>query len=141
MSDDFYDLKDVVTELKAALKPLESLSESMRGLDRSYRVQADIQAVEHYHSKEERADVYARLYKAYRENSDAAMTFLAASGRTGDQRTYDQYLAAHGEWKANMAFTPLEQASARCTEAQKELDLLREHYPALFRVYNYVSKG
>lgn len=140
MSND-YDLKDAVTELKAVLKPLETLAEAMRGLDRSHRLQADLQAAEHFYEDHERNNAYKAIQLATAAHDDARDTLLVSSRRGSDQRTFEQYAAAHGNAVAEKAFTTHEDAVARIDKAHSDLSDLRRQYPVLFRISEYVSKS
>lgn len=136
-----YDLKDAVTELTAALKPLGLLSESLRGLDKSHKVQADMQVVEHYYTEGERRAIYAEIALAIATDEDATSTLLISSKRGSDQRTFDQYAAAHGKAEAERAFTTHDDAVAGVEAAQQRLNELKRKHPVLYRLQTYVSNG
>lgn len=138
MSNDPYDLKYAVAELTAALKPLESLAEAMRGLDKSHRLQADLRLIEHWYSEHDRSRVNALIDAAWHADLEATATVMISAKRGNDQRTFEQYAQAHGEDEARKAFTSPEAAAELSKAAKKELDVLKTAHPVLYRVHAQV---
>ena len=141
MSAHPYDLKDAITELKTALKPLGLLAESMRGLDKSHRLQADLNLIEQCYSEQERKRVYTLLDAAFTADLDATDTVMLSAKRSSDQRTFEQYAQAHGEEQAQKAFTSREDAAVLFEAAQKSISELKTAHPVLYRVHSQVRNG
>jgi len=135
MSDTPYELKEAITELATALKPLEALAESMRGLDRSHRLQADLQLIEHCYPESERKGLYAQLDDAFKAEAEVNETTLLRNKRATDQRSFEQYSLARGEDQAKMAFMSDDEYNALVNAAKKKTSDLRTAHPVLFRVH------
>lgn len=130
------DMQTAMTELKAALKPLESLAESMRGLDSSHRLQADLQLIKECYTEQERKDFYAKVDAAFEMEVRAHSILTLVDKRSGDQRTFEQYAEAHGPSMAMQAFTSREDAVMHTKTAQELVSALKVEHPALYRVYS-----
>lgn len=138
---DSYDLKDVMAEFKTALLPLQSLAESMRELDKSHRLQADLQLIEHCDSEHDRKKTFAKLDAAFNAETEALATLTLSRARSSDQRTFEQYAQAHGEANAKRAFTTDADVRSMQVAAAKEIDILRNAYPVHYRVFKQLRKG
>jgi hypothetical protein len=138
---EFYDLKDAMTEISAALKPLQSLSDSLRGLDKAHRLQADLQLLELCDSGSERSHTFEKLDAAFNAESEALATMVLCRKRGSDQRTFEQYAQAHGEANAKRAFTTEKDLQELTAAAAKEIEVLRAAYPVHFRVFTQFRKG
>lgn len=138
---EFYDLKDAMTEISAALKPLQSLADSLRGLDKSHRLQADLQLLEMCDSATKRQEAFAKLDAAFNADAEAQATMLLCRKRGSDQRTFEQYAQAHGEAEAKRAFTTEEDLQKLLEVAVNEIQVLRTAYPVHFRVFTQFRKG
>lgn len=101
MTADATELKSAVAALTAALtaalNPLLSLVESMSGLNKSHRIQADLQLIEQCCSKAERETIFGAIDDALAADQIAEETLMANVKRRSDQRTYEQFAAAHGD--------------------------------------------
>lgn len=135
MSETPNDLKEAITELATALKPLEVLAESMRGLDRSHRLQADLQLIEQYYSESARNGLYAQLDDAHKAEAEVIETQTARMKRGNDQRSFEQFSEARGPEQARMAFMSGNEFSALFDAAKKTTSELRAAHPVLFRVH------
>lgn len=138
---EFYDLKDAMTEISAALKPLQSLADSLRGLDKAHRLQADLQLLEVCDSAPKRQEAFAKLDAAFNADAEAQATMLLCRKRGSDQRTFEQYAQAHGEANAKRAFTTEEDLQDLLEVAENEIQVLRAAYPVHFRVFTQFRKG
>lgn len=138
---EFYDMKDAVTEITAALKPLQSLADSLRGLDKAHRLQADLQLLELCDSGHERQETFAKLDAAFNADTEAQATMVLCRKRGSDQRTFEQYAQAHGEANAKRAFTTEEDLQKKLDAAVNEIEVLRAAYPVHFRVFTQFRKG
>lgn len=118
---EFYDMKDAVTEITAALKPLQSLADSLRGLDKAHRLQADLQLLELCDSGHERQETFAKLDAAFNADTEAQATMVLCRKRGSDQRTFEQYAQAHGEANAKRAFTTEEDLQKSWTRRSMRL--------------------
>lgn len=135
MSDTPYDLKDAITELTTAMKPLAVLADSMRGLDRSYHLQVDLQLIEQYYSESERKGLYSQLDDAYKAEAEATETLTLRNNRGSDQRSFEQYSRAHGPDQAKKAFMTDDEFTVLCNAAKLKTSELRTAHPVLFRVH------
>lgn len=133
------DMQTAMNELKAALKPLESLAESMRGLDNSHRLQADLQLINECYTEKMRQDFYEKLDAAFEADSRSQTMMTLISNRNGDQRTFEQYAEAHGPKQASLAFTTRENAVSHTKLTQEAISLLRVAHPVLYRVYSQLK--
>lgn len=141
MSETPIDLKDAITELATALKPLEVLAESMRGLDRSHHLQADLQLIEHYYTESERKGIYAQIEDAFKAEAEVYETTLLRNKRGTDQRTREQYSLARGEDEAKKAFMTDDEFKAFEDAAKKKTIDLRVAHPVLFRVHSLTKSS
>ncbi|KZN20569.1 MULTISPECIES: hypothetical protein [Pseudomonas] len=141
MSETPIDLKDAITELATALKPLEVLAESMRGLDRSHRLQADLQLIKQYYSESARNGLYAQLDDAHKAEAEVVETQTARTKRGNDQRSFEQYSEARGPEQARMAFMSDKEFYALSDAAKKKTSDLRDAHPVLFRVHAQTKKS
>jgi hypothetical protein len=139
MSDTAHDLKNAFNELATALKPLEGLTEAMRGLDRSHRLQADLQLIEQYYPEAQRNGLYAILDEAHQAEAYANETLILRNKRNSDQRSFEQYSRANGPEQAKMAFMSDDEFNALCDAAKKKKSDLRAAHPVLFRVYAQIK--
>ncbi|WP_282410026.1 hypothetical protein [Pseudomonas sp. PS02303] len=141
MSDTPNDFKQIISELATALKPLEVLAESMRGLDRSHRLQADLQMIGQYYSDAERKGLYAQLDDAHMAEAEVIETQLARNKRGNDQRTKEQYATARGQDQADKAFMSNEEFEALCAAAKKKTNDLQAAHPVLCRVHAQIKRS
>lgn len=141
MSETPIDLNAAITELATALKPLEALAESMRGLDRSHRLQADLQLIEHYYPEEYRYELYAQLEKAHKAEAKVIEANDLHNKRKSDQRTFEQYSDAKGPDQAKLAFMTDDEFRDMRNAAEKETNELRAAHPVLFRVHAQTKKS
>jgi len=135
MSDTPYDLKDALAELATAMKPLELIAESLRGLDRSQHLQAELNLIEHCYPESVRKGIYAQLDDAYAAQAVADETLILRNKRQSDQRSQEQYAAVHGPEKARKAFLSDDEFKDMCDKAKQVTNDLRNAHPVLYRVH------
>ena len=131
------DLKIAVSELTLALNPLASLAESMNVMSKAARMQADLQVIAECYTKPTRDAIYASFDKAKEAIAFADATTTLVVKRRSDQRTFEQYAAAHGDDEAKRAFTSDADLAALCAATKQQFSDLKNAHPILFRVYSY----
>lgn len=141
MSFESSDLEMATVKIVEALRPFKSLAESMQRIDSVMRAQADLQLLEHYYSKERLKSLYDYYDEVERDYEDASEAVLICSKRSGDQRSYEQYAAAHGEAEAKIAFTSMEEASARRKAADRVFTAFKNSNPVIARVRARLKTG
>lgn len=139
MSDTPHALEVAVSELKEAFKPLHLLAESMSVISASHRIQTDLKLIEIFYSTTKRETVFGLIEEKQASLDKAEETQRLSLQRASDQRSREIYAKAHGEDKAEMAFTDPHAAKEAHKRAEEEIMKLRNAHPVLFRVYNLVK--
>lgn len=125
-------MSDSISNLEEVLKPLV---QSFRSLEKSQQLQADLKLVELLYDSNTRLAVLGQFDSAYARKAFVIETQNLVVKRRGDQRTQHQYGEAHGEHKAQMAFTSDEDVASMMQAAEKSLASLKSDHPVLHRLY------
>lgn len=133
------DMLDAMSEFKEALKPLEMLAKAMHGLNSSHGLQTDLQLIKEFYSEQERKNLYVEFDVAKSFVSLARDTQKLSADRRSDQRTLEQYAAAHGMNEAQKAFTSDEEVTKLLVKADQQLFKLGQEHPVIYRVYSAVK--